>query len=77
MWRDRRGPAVHALLFDRWTDSKLNALNVTPELLEMLVRNGLDLNAQYKGKRALPLVEAQAGPDPELAVTLRRLGASP
>lgn len=41
----------------------------------MLVQNGLDLNVVWKGKRILPLVEAQAGADSELAVTLWRLGA--
>ena len=55
--------------------TKLDASFVTPELLEMLVSNGMDVNAEWNGKRVLGPVEAQAGRDSELARTLRKLGA--
>lgn len=50
------------------------ARSVTPELLEILVRSGMDLNVEWNGKRVLGLVEAQAGRTSEFASTLRRLG---
>jgi ankyrin repeat protein len=75
---DQGVPPARVLLFPyRGTHDKLDASFVTPPLLEMLVRNGLDLNAPWQGKRILPLVEEQAGVDSELAMTLRRLGARP
>ena len=40
---------------------------------QTLVAQGLDVNAEYQ--RARVLVEAQAGVNSELGVTLRRLGA--
>ena len=74
---DEKGfPPAWRLLFPyRWDHEKLDASFVTPVLLEMLVRHGLDLNAAWKGKRMLSLVEAQAGKDSELATTLQKLGA--
>lgn len=75
---DQGVPPARLLLFPmRGHHDRLDASFVTPALLEMLVRNGLDLNAPWQGKRLLPLVEAQAGVDSELAVTLRQLGARP
>lgn len=69
-------PSVWGLLFPyRYDRGKLDASFITPSLLEMLVTNGLDLNAEWKGQRVLTLVEKQAGPTSELAVTLKRLGA--
>ena len=73
---DQNVPPAWLLLFPyRWDHEVLDASFVTPSLLEFLLRKGLDLNAQWQGKRILPLVESQAGADSELAVTLRRLGA--
>ena len=73
-WQGR--PPVWVLLFPRASaHPELDASFVTPELLKMLVDNGMDVNALWNGKRVLPLVEAQAGKDSELAVTLRGLGA--
>jgi hypothetical protein len=69
-------PPIWALLFPyTYSHRQLDASFVTPQLLEMLARRGLDLNARQQGERVLPLVEAQAGLNSELAVTLRRLGA--
>ena len=52
-------PQIWALLFP-YTHShrQLDASFVTPQLLEMLARRGLDLNARQEGERVLPLVEA-------------------
>jgi hypothetical protein len=74
---DNQGrPPIWTLLFPyRWDHRRLDASFVTPGLLELLVRHGLDLNARQAGERVLPLVEARAGRTSELAVTLRRLGA--
>jgi hypothetical protein len=69
-------PQIWALLFPYgYSHRQLDASFVTPQLLELLVRSGLDLNARQQGERVLPLVEAQAGRNSVLAVTLRRLGA--
>jgi hypothetical protein len=69
-------PPILALLFPyRREHRTLDAGYVTPALLEMLVNAGLDLNARWHGERVLGLVEAQAGRNSELAVTLRRFGA--
>lgn len=71
-------PPIWFLLFPYSSDhDTLDASFITPELLEMLVRSGMDVNAQWNGKRVLGPVEAQAGRDSELARTLRRLGAKP
>jgi hypothetical protein len=73
-WQGR--PPVWTLLFPMtYAPEKLDASFVTPALLEMLVRNGMDLNAEWKGKRVLGLVEVQSGRESELANALRRLGA--
>ncbi|HEY5711222.1 MAG TPA: hypothetical protein VIT38_04935 [Allosphingosinicella sp.] len=69
-------PQIWALLFPySYSHRQLDASFVTPQLIEMLVRHGLDLNARQNGERVLAVVEAQAGRNSELAVTLRRLGA--
>jgi hypothetical protein len=69
-------PPIWTLLFPRtYAHRELGAYFVTPALLEMLVRAGLDLNAKWEGDRVLTEVERQAGASSELAVTLRRLGA--
>jgi len=71
-------PPIWFLMFPYSYDhSKLDASFITPDLLEMLVQNGMDVNAEWNGKRVLGPVEAQAGRDSELAQTLRRLGARP
>jgi ankyrin repeat protein len=73
---NQRRPPIWTLLFPyRWDHRRLDASFVTPGLLELLVRHGLDLNAGEAGERVLPQVESQAGRTSELAVTLRRLGA--
>jgi hypothetical protein len=73
---DQGVPPAWLLFFPhRWDHEKLDAGFVTPALIEMLVQNGLDLNAPWQGKRILPLVEAQGGANSELALALRRLGA--
>lgn len=76
---DAKGvPPIRSLLFPaRYDRNTLDGGGITPELLRMLVANGLDLNAQWQGGRVLPLVEAQAGQDSPLAKTLRDLGAKP
>jgi hypothetical protein len=75
---DEGRPPVWFLLFPyRHQPRVLDASFVTPSLLDMLVRNGMDLNAVWEGQRVLLLVERQAGADSELAGTLRRLGARP
>lgn len=48
---------------------------VTPDLLRMLRSKGLDLNAEFDGKRILDEVELALGKESELAQTLRSLGA--
>jgi hypothetical protein len=69
-------PPVRTLLFPYAGEHRtLDAGGITPALLEMLVRAGLDPNARWQGERVLGPVEAQAGRNSELAVTLRRLGA--
>jgi hypothetical protein len=69
-------PPARLLLFPyHWNHEKLDSTFVTPALIAMLVRSGLDLNAEWRGKRILGPVEEQAGADSELARTLRRLGA--
>lgn len=73
-WQGR--PPAWTLLFPYTHDhDTLDASYVTPTLLRLLVGNGLNLNAEWKGKRLLEAVEAQAGRDSELARTLRQLGA--
>jgi ankyrin repeat protein len=71
-------PPIWFLLFPYSYDhGTLDASFITPPLLEMLVQNGMDVNAEWNGRRVLGPVEAQAGRDSELAQTLRRLGARP
>jgi len=71
-------PPIWFLLFPFSFDrTRFDSSMVTPKLLEMLVRDGLDLNAEWNGKRVLGDVEDRTGPDSELAKTLRRLGAKP
>jgi hypothetical protein len=71
-------PLLRGLLFPTRNDhDELDAGAVTLQELEMLVRDGLDLNAAWRGRRVLGLVEEQAGPNSELAAALRRLGAKP
>jgi len=71
-------PPIWFLMFPYSSDhNTLDASFITPELLQMLVQNGMDVNAEWNGKRVLGPVEAQAGRDSELAQTLRRLGAKP
>jgi hypothetical protein len=73
---DEGVPTGWRLLFPQYRNAgQLDASFVTPTLIEALVRRGLDLNAEWRGQRMLPLVEAQAGAESELATTLRRLGA--
>ncbi|MBA4010534.1 MAG: hypothetical protein C0481_01585 [Phenylobacterium sp.] len=73
-WQGR--PGAWQLLFPlAYAPTKLAPSYDTPRLLELVVQNGADLNAEWNGKRMLALVEAQAGRESELAVTLRRLGA--
>lgn len=73
-WQNR--PPIWFLLFPySYSHEELDASFVTPELLDMLVDKGMNVNAVWNGKRVLNLVEAQAGRDSELAATLRRLGA--
>lgn len=73
-WQGR--PPAWTLLFPYTSaHDTLDASYVTPMLLELLVSNGLNLNAEWKGKRLLGAVEAQAGRESELARSLRRLGA--
>lgn len=68
-------PPIRALLFPLSDDrDKLDASGVTPNLLSFLAHQGLDLNAEWEGKRVLPQVEAQAGHMSPLADTLRKLG---
>lgn len=69
-------PPVWTLLFPRaYAHRELDAYYVTPTLLEMLVRAGLNLNAKWENERVLAEVERQAGERSELATALRRLGA--
>ena len=71
-------PPIWFLMFPYHSDrTKLDASFLTPQLLEMLVQNGMDVNAELRGKRVLGPVEEQAGRDSELARTLRSLGAKP
>jgi ankyrin repeat protein len=73
---DQGVPPARLLLFPyRGAHDRLDASFVTPALLAMLVQKGLDLNSIWQGSRILPLVEAQAGVDSELAIALRLLGA--
>ena len=72
---DQGRPPISFLLFPaRWDPWKLDG-SVAPELLELLVAHGMDVNAAWEGRRMLSAVEEQAGRNSPLAVTLRRLGA--
>ncbi|HEX8366018.1 MAG TPA: hypothetical protein VF603_12130 [Allosphingosinicella sp.] len=72
---DQGRPPVSFVLFPmRNAHWELEA-GFPPELLELLVARGMDVNARWEGRRVLPAVEEQAGRDSALAVTLRRLGA--
>jgi hypothetical protein len=72
---DQGRPPISFLLFPaRWGHWELDR-SIPPELIELLVSHGLDVNATWEGKRMLSAVERQAGRESPLAVTLRRLGA--
>jgi hypothetical protein len=69
-------PSVRAHLFPgRPTHVELFAHAGTPATMTMLVKDGLDINAQWDGERILSLVEKQQGKSSQLAITLRKLGA--
>ena len=69
-------PPIRTFLFPlRYDHVELDEGAGKPAVLEMLVRDGVDLNSTWKGHRVLSLVEKQNGKNTELAVTLRRLGA--
>lgn len=71
-------PPIRVFLFPaRYDHIDLDSSAGNPAILEMLVRDGVDLNAEWKGHRVLGLVESQKGKNAGLAVTLRRLGAKP
>jgi hypothetical protein len=70
-------PPISFVLFPAsWSHWELDE-SVTPDLIELLVAHGLDVNATWEGRRVLSAVEQQAGRTSALAVTLRRLGARP
>lgn len=72
---DQGRPPISFVLFPaRWGHWQLDS-GVPPELLELLVAHGMDVNAAWEGRRVLSAVEEQAGRNSPLAVTLRRLGA--
>lgn len=71
-------PPIRTFLFPlRYDHVELDEGAGKPAILEMLVRDGVDLNSTWKGRRVLSLVEKQNGKNSNLAVTLRRLGAKP
>jgi len=71
-------PPIWFLLFPYSFDrTRYDPSSVTPELLELLVRSGVDLNAEWNSKRALVAFESQAKPSPEIVTALRKLGAKP
>ena len=72
---DQGRPPISFVLFPaRWGHWELDE-RVPPELIELLVKHGVDVNAMWEGKRVLAAVEEQSGRDSPLATTLRRLGA--
>ena len=72
---DQGRPPISFVLFPaRWGHWELDE-RVPPELIELLVKHGVDVNAMWEGKRVLAAVEEQSGRDSPLAATLRRLGA--
>jgi hypothetical protein len=71
-------PPIRTFLFPLRNDHvQLDEGAGKPAVLEMLVRDGVDLNPKWKGFGVLSLVEKQNGKNSKLAVTLRRLGAKP
>ncbi len=68
-------PPIWSILFSPRVDPAEIDSAPSPEVLELLTKAGLDLNAPLNGKRALDVVETQAGASSEIATTLRRLGA--
>jgi hypothetical protein len=50
---------------------------VTKNAVDLVRCSSLDAKAERQGKRVMGQVEAKAGPDSELARTLRKLGAKP
>jgi hypothetical protein len=72
---DQGRPPISFVLFPaRWGHWELDG-GVPPELIELLVKHGVDVNATWEGRRVLSAVEEEAGRDSPLAITLRRLGA--
>jgi hypothetical protein len=71
-------PPIRTFLFpSRYEHVELDEGAGKPAVLEMLVRDGVDLNSKWRGHSVLSLVEKQNGKNSELALTLRRLGAKP
>jgi hypothetical protein len=71
-------PPIRTYLFpSRYDHVEVDEGAGKPAILEMLVRDGVDLNSKWKGHSVLSLVEKQEGKNSELAVMLRRLGAKP
>ena len=71
-------PPIRTYLFpSRYDHIELDEGAGKPAVLEMMVRDGIDLNSKWRGHSVLSLVEKQNGKNSELAVTLRRLGAKP
>jgi len=64
------------IFFPRYHDrTEYDPSFVTPDLLDVLVSRGLDLNATWQGRSVLGPVEEKGGADSELATALRRFGA--
>jgi hypothetical protein len=71
-------PSLRAHLSpNRPAHTELFAHAGTPATMKMLVKDGLNINAQWNGERILSLVEKQAGKNSQLAIALRQLGAKP
>ncbi|HEY3949943.1 MAG TPA: ankyrin repeat domain-containing protein [Phenylobacterium sp.] len=68
-------PPIWSILFSPRLDPAEIDGAPSAEVLGMLVKAGLDLNAPHDGKRALDVVESRAGAGSPLAITLRKLGA--
>lgn len=76
---DGRGlPPIWYMLFPYSPKhDQLDPYRATPEELERLASLGLDVNAEWQGKRVMGQVEEKAGPDAKLTKMLRKLGAKP
>ena len=71
-------PPIRTYLFpSRYDHVELDEGAGKQAVLEMLVRDGVNLNSKWRGHSVLSLVEKQNGKNSELAFTLRRLGAKP